>query len=187
MDAQVSERFDLRMRVGDMWVDGAQRSSAPMINPALRSIAHVPEATADDAWSALEAAKCAQPTWAALTPRERATHLRRVAKLVRNDVDRLARIISLEEGKPLREARFEIVECTAGFFEYFADSGRAAHGEVLPSDNRDEEVTIRKVPYGVCVGITPWNFHSAMGGRKVAPASMAGNTTTAAQLMPSSV
>jgi lactaldehyde dehydrogenase / glycolaldehyde dehydrogenase len=176
MDAYVSERFDLRMRVGDMWVDGAQRTSAPVINPATGEIiAHVPEATAEDARSALEAAKCAQPAWATLAPHERATYLRRVAELVRKDVDRLARIISLEEGKPLREARFEIVEWTAGFFDYFADFGRAAHGEILPSDNRDEEVTIRKVPYGVCVGITPWNFPSAMVGRKVAPALMAGN------------
>jgi acyl-CoA reductase-like NAD-dependent aldehyde dehydrogenase len=76
MDALVSERFDLRMRVGDMWIDGTQRTSAPVINPATGEvITHVPEATPDDARSALEAAKRAQPAWAALTPRERATYL----------------------------------------------------------------------------------------------------------------
>jgi acyl-CoA reductase-like NAD-dependent aldehyde dehydrogenase len=139
MDAYVSERFDLRMRVRDMWVDGSQRDSTPVINPATGEIiAHVPEATADDARAALEAARRAQPIWAALTPRERATCLRRVGELVRKDVERLARIISLEEGKPLREARFEIEGWTAGFFEYLLDFGRAAYGEVLPSDNSQQ-------------------------------------------------
>jgi hypothetical protein len=120
-----------------MWVDGSQRDSTPVINPATGEIiAHVPEATADDARAALEAARRAQPIWAALTPRERATCLRRVGELVRKDVERLARIISLEEGKPLREARFEIEGWTAGFFEYFVDFGRAP--SVWPSDNSQQ-------------------------------------------------
>lgn len=77
---------------------------------------------------------------------------------------------------PLRESRVEIEGWTAGFFEYFADFARAPNGEILPSDNRGEEIAVRKVPYGVCVGITPWNFPSAMVARKVAPALMAGNS-----------
>jgi len=94
---------------------------------------------------------------------------------VRADAERLSRLISHEEGKPLRESRVEIEGWTAGFFEYFPSFAGAAHGEILPSDNRGEEIAIRKVPYGVCVGVTPWNFPSAMVARKVAPALMAGN------------
>jgi len=147
-----------------------------VIDPSTgKTIADVPVATVEDAQSALEAAQRAQPAWAALTPRERAEYLQRVAQLVHADAERLSRLISHEEGKPLRESRVEIEGWTAGFFEYFPTFARAAHGEILPSDNRGEEIAIRKVPYGVCVGITPWNFPSAMVARKVAPALMAGN------------
>ncbi|MHB8690247.1 MAG: aldehyde dehydrogenase family protein [Solirubrobacteraceae bacterium] len=168
--------IDTRIRVGDAWISAEQRETAAVINPATgKAFAWVPQATEDDAEAALEAARDAQPGWAALTPGERAGHLKRVAELVHADSDRLARIISLEEGKPVSESRFEIEGWTAGFFEYFSGFARAAHGEILPSDNRGEEIQMRKVPYGVCVGVTPWNFPSAMVARKVAPALMAGN------------
>jgi lactaldehyde dehydrogenase/glycolaldehyde dehydrogenase len=168
--------LDLRMRVGRAWVGPDERETTSVINPATgQAIADVPVATDEDAQSALEAARSAQPAWAALTPGERAGYLRRIGELVRGDAERLARLISQEEGKPLRESRVEIEGWTAGFFEYFAGFARAASGEILPSDNRGEEIAIRKVPYGVCVGITPWNFPSAMAARKVAPALLAGN------------
>jgi len=168
--------IETRMRVGKAWVAAGERDTAPVINPSTgQAFAEVPQATEEDAHAALEAARRAQPEWAALTPRERAGYLSRVAQLIRADSDRLARIISLEEGKPLRESHFEIEGWTAGFFEYLASFARAANGEILPSDNRGEEIEIREVPYGVCVGITPWNFPSAMVARKVAPALMAGN------------
>jgi lactaldehyde dehydrogenase/glycolaldehyde dehydrogenase len=169
--------IDVRMRVGDAWIGPERRQATPVINPCTgQPIADVPAATVEDAQSALEAARRAQPAWAALTSGERAAYLMRVARLVRADTERLARIISLEEGKPMRESRVEIEGWTAGFFDYFASFARAAHGEILPSDNRGEEIAIRKVPYGVCVAITPWNFPSAMPARKLAPALMAGNT-----------
>jgi lactaldehyde dehydrogenase / glycolaldehyde dehydrogenase len=168
--------LDTSMRVGEAWVAAGERETAPVINPCTgQAFAEVPQATEEDAQTALEAARAAQPAWAALTPGERAGCLRRVAELIHADCDRLARIISLEVGKPMRESRFEVEGWTAGFFEYFAGFARAAHGEILPSDNRGEEVQLRKVPYGVCVAVTPWNFPSAMPARKVAPALMAGN------------
>jgi lactaldehyde dehydrogenase/glycolaldehyde dehydrogenase len=167
---------NFRMRVGEAWVGPEGRDTTQVINPATgKPIADVPVATSEDAQAALEAARRAQPAWAALTHGERAGYLRRVAELVRADDERLARIVSLEVGKPMRESRVEIEGWTAGFFDYFASFGRAATGEILPSDNRGEEIAIRKVPYGVCVGITPWNFPSAMVARKVAPALLAGN------------
>jgi lactaldehyde dehydrogenase / glycolaldehyde dehydrogenase len=170
-------RLDVSMRVGVAWVAPEERDTSQVINPATgATIAEVPVATVDDAQRALAVAQQAQPGWAALTPSERAAYLQRIAALVRADADRLSRLISHEEGKPLRESRVEIEGWTAGFFEYFASFARAAHGELLPSDNRGEEMASRKFPYGVCVGITPWNFPSAMVARKVAPALMAGNT-----------
>jgi lactaldehyde dehydrogenase / glycolaldehyde dehydrogenase len=169
--------LDLRMRVGQAWVGPEERETMPVINPSTgQAIADVPIATDEDAQAALESARRAQPAWAALTQGERAGFLQRVGELVRGDAECLARLISEEEGKPLRESRVEIEGWTAGFFEYFASFARAAHGEILPSDNRGEEIAIRKVPYGVCVGITPWNFPSAMAARKAAPALLAGNT-----------
>ncbi|MEA2222141.1 MAG: lactaldehyde dehydrogenase / glycolaldehyde dehydrogenase, partial [Solirubrobacteraceae bacterium] len=167
--------LDTRMRVGEAWVAADERETAPVINPATgHAVAEVPQATEADAQLALEAARSAQPGWAALTPGERAGYLKRVAQLIHADSERLARIISLEVGKPIRESRFEVEGWTAGFFEYVSGFARAAHGEILPSDNRGEEVQLRKVPYGVCVAVTPWNFPSAMPARKVAPALMAG-------------
>ena len=181
MDTRVKDSFnigtDFSMRVGEAWVGPERRETMQVINPSSgMPIADVPVATDQDAHAALEAARRAQPAWAALTPGERAAFLKRIGDLVRADSERLARIISIEEGKPLRESRVEIEGWTAGFFDYFASFARAAHGEILPSDNRGEEIAIRRVPYGVCVSITPWNFPSAMVARKVAPALMAGNT-----------
>jgi acyl-CoA reductase-like NAD-dependent aldehyde dehydrogenase len=167
--ARANGGFDVSMRVGQAWVGPDEREAMQVIDPSTgKTIADVPVATAQDAQSALETAQRAQPAWAALTPRERAEYLQRIAQLVRADAERLSRLISHEEGKPLRESRVEIEGWTAGFFDYFATFARAAHGEILPSDNRGEEIAIRKVPYGVCVGITPWNFPSAMVARKVA-------------------
>jgi lactaldehyde dehydrogenase/glycolaldehyde dehydrogenase len=164
------------MRVGAAWVGPEDRDTTPVTNPATgQTIAEVPVATNADAQAALETARRAQPAWAAMTQNERAGRLKVVAQLVRAHADHLARVVSLEVGKPIRESRVEIEGWTAGFFDYFASFGRAGTGEILPSDNRGEEIAIRKVPYGVCVGITPWNFPSAMVARKVAPALLAGN------------
>src|SRR5437660_12307457 len=98
--------LEVRMRVGSAWVGPGERATTPVVDPASgHVIAEVPAATHEDAQVALEAAHDAQPDWAALTPGERATYLRRVAELVRADADRLSRLISREEGKPRREAQ----------------------------------------------------------------------------------
>jgi lactaldehyde dehydrogenase / glycolaldehyde dehydrogenase len=168
--------FNLEMRVGEDWVDGSKRERTPVFYPATGAkIAEVPVATDEDARAALEAAGRAHPEWARRSWPERATFLHRIAKLVRKNREHLASVVSLEEGKPLREAHAEIEGWTAGFFDYFASFGRACSGELLPSQHQDEDIAIRQIPFGVCVGITPWNFPSAMVARKVAPALMAGN------------
>jgi len=165
-----------QMLIGGEWRGAGDGATRPVLNPATgEAFATVPEGTAADARAALEAARAAQPAWAALTGVQRAAHLARVVERIRADAERLARVVVREQGKPLVEARGEIGG-TAGFFEYFTTFARAPKGEILPSDNPNEDIWIRNAPYGVVVAIIPWNYPAALFARKVAPALMAGNT-----------
>ncbi|MDQ5824119.1 MAG: aldehyde dehydrogenase [Chloroflexota bacterium] len=165
-----------KMRIGAEWRGSSDGRTRPVLNPATgEAFAEVPEGTREDARAALEAAQAAQPEWEALTGVQRAGYLQRVVQLVREDSERLARLVVREQGKPLVEARGEIGG-TAAFFEYHTSFARAQVGEIVASDNPNEDIWIRNVPYGVVVGIIPWNYPSALFARKVAPALMAGNT-----------
>jgi len=165
-----------QMLIGGTWGGATGGQTRPVLNPATgEAFAEVPEGTREDARAALEAAKQAQPAWEALTGVQRAEYLKRVAELIRQDAERLARIVVQEQGKPLVEARGEIGG-TAGFFDYFTSFARAAMGEIVAADNPNEDIWIRNVPFGVVVGIIPWNYPAALFARKVAPALMAGNT-----------
>ncbi len=164
------------MRIGAEWRGSGDGRTRPVLNPATgEAFAEVPEGTPEDARAALEAAQAAQPAWEALTGVQRAAHLHKVIALIRRDSERLARVVVREQGKPLVEARGEIGG-TAGFFEYFSAFARAQMGEIIASDNPNEDIWIRSVPYGVVVGIIPWNYPAALFARKVAPALMSGNT-----------
>lgn len=162
-----------------MLIDGKQTAgsaSREVINPATGEVfATIPEASDAEVDAALMAARRAQPTWAAMAPIERAQIMHRIAALIRRDTDRLARLIVAEQGKPISEARGE-VGGAAEFFTFFAEFARRIQGEILPSDVRDEQIWIQRVPVGVVVGIIPWNYPSALVSRKVAPAMIAGNT-----------
>ena len=165
-----------QMRIGAEWRGASGGQTRGVLNPATgEAFAEVPEGTREDARAALAAAKEAQPAWEALTGVQRAEYLARIVALIRQDAERLARLVVQEQGKPLVEARGEIAG-TAGFFEYFMGFARAPMGEIVASDNPDEDIWIRNVPYGVVVGIIPWNYPAALFARKVAPALMAGNT-----------
>lgn len=164
------------MRIGPEWRGASSGQIRPVLNPATaEAFAEVPEGTREDAHAALIEAQKAQPAWEALSGVQRAGYLRRIAALIRENADALARLVVLEQGKPLFEARNEIGG-TSEFFEYFASFGRSTVGELVASDNPKEDIWIREVPYGVVVGIIPWNYPSALFSRKVAPALMAGNT-----------
>ncbi len=164
------------MRIGAEWRGATDGATRPVLNPATgEAFAEVPEGTPDDARAALRAAEAAQPDWEALTGVERAAYLARAASLIRENAERLARVVVQEQGKPLVEARGEIAG-TAGFFDYFTSFARAPIGEIIASDNRNEDIWVRNVPFGVVVGIIPWNYPAALFARKVAPALMAGNT-----------
>ena len=148
----------------------------PVINPASGDvIAHVSQAEEADAEHAISAASKAFPAWSAMTGKERASVLRRWFDLVIANADDLALIMTTEQGKPLAEARAEVVY-GASFLEWFAEEAKRVSGDVMSSTWRDKRTLVLKQPIGVCAAITPWNFPVAMITRKVAPAIAAGCT-----------
>ena len=158
------------------WVESERSETFDVIDPANeRVIATVPKTTREQTKAALEAAEHAQPAWSDLSPVQRASFLFKTASLIRSNQDRLARILTSEQGKPLFEARNEI-EGAASNFQYYAEFARRIEGDVLPSENSRQTIMILKLPLGVVASITPWNFPSATVARKLAPALITGNT-----------
>jgi succinate-semialdehyde dehydrogenase/glutarate-semialdehyde dehydrogenase len=135
----------------------------------------VPRQGPDEARAAIAAAHAALPAWRARTAADRGKLVRAIGEAMLARADELARLLTSEQGKPLAEARGEIVYA-ASFFEWFAEEGKRAYGEVIPTDDRGRRLFVQKEPVGVTAAITPWNFPSAMITRKVAPALAAGCT-----------
>ncbi|HEY2890862.1 MAG TPA: aldehyde dehydrogenase [Dongiaceae bacterium] len=162
--------------INGQWVASSGKDFIEVENPATEEIiAQVPNGTADDAERALEAARAAQPGWEALPPVERGTLLRRLAQLILENRERLARLVVAEQGKPLAEARGEI-DGAALYLTHAAEEARRITGDILPSDNADEQIWIQRAAYGVVVGLTAWNYPAALTTRKMGPALIAGNT-----------
>jgi lactaldehyde dehydrogenase/glycolaldehyde dehydrogenase len=162
--------------INGQWVGSSGKDFIEVENPATEEvIAQVPNGTADDAERALEAARSAQPAWEALPPVERGTLLRRLAQLILENRERLARLVVAEQGKPLAEARGEI-DGTALYLTHAAEEARRITGDILPSDNADEQIWIQRAAFGVVVGLTAWNYPAALTTRKMGPALIAGNT-----------
>lgn len=128
-----------------------------------------------DAEVAIAAANSAWPAWRAKPAKERAAILMKWFALVHQHADDLARILTAEQGKPLAEARGEVIY-GASFIEWFAEEGKRVYGETIPSTDPNKRYLVIKQPIGVCAAITPWNFPIAMITRKVAPALAAGCT-----------
>ncbi|MGH6927112.1 MAG: aldehyde dehydrogenase family protein, partial [Dongiaceae bacterium] len=161
--------------INGQWVDSTGKEIIDVENPATQEIvATVPRGTADDADRALIAARNAQPDWESLPPVERGRLLHRLAQLILENRERLARVVVAEQGKPLQEARGEI-DGTALYLTYAAEEARRIAGDILPSDNFDEQVWIQRVAHGVVVGLTAWNYPAALTTRKMGPALVAGN------------
>tara|TARA_R110000737_G_scaffold16902_2_gene34254 strand:- start:2102 stop:3553 length:1452 start_codon:yes stop_codon:yes gene_type:complete len=161
----------------DAYVNGAWVGSdarTPVFNPATGAlVAEVADLGRDAVRAAIAAAKQAQPAWAALTALHRSDILRRWAALMRENAEDLARILTAEMGKPLEDARGEIIY-GASFIDWFAEEGRRIYGDVIPGHQPDKRLLVLKQPIGVAASITPWNFPNAMIARKVAPALAAG-------------
>ena len=156
------------------WVGAASRFD--VTNPADGAvIGAVPNMGADDASRAIAAANAAFPAWAAKTGKERAAVMRKWFDLLIQHADDLAALMTAEQGKPLAEAKGEVMY-GASFIEWFAEEAKRVCGDVMASTWSDKRMVVIKQPIGVCAAITPWNFPIAMITRKVAPAIAAGCT-----------
>src|SRR5690606_26329408 len=149
------------------WVGAEDGRTLAVINPATgETRGHVPSMTKGDVQRAIEAADRALPAWRAATARERSTLLRRWFDLCIQHQDDLATILTSEQGKPLAEARGEILYGSA-FIEWFAEEARRIYGDVIPPNTAGRRIVVIKQPVGVVAAITPWNFPNAMITRKV--------------------
>lgn len=162
--------------IGGQWVESTLKEWIEVENPATgQVIASVPRGNADDADRAVTAAYQAQPAWEALPPASRGQLLKDLARVVLENRERLARMVIAEQGKPLQEARGEI-EGAALYLSYAAEEARRITGDIIPSDNPDEQIWIQKVAHGVVIALTAWNYPAALMCRKIGPALIAGNT-----------
>jgi succinate-semialdehyde dehydrogenase/glutarate-semialdehyde dehydrogenase len=160
--------------IHNTWIDAA--SHFAVHNPATGAlIANVANLDTSHAQHAIAAAQDALPAWSALTGKERAAVLRKWFDLIVANADDLAAIMTAEQGKPLAEAKGELMY-GASFVEWFAEEAKRVAGDVLASTWADKRTLVLKQPIGVCAAITPWNFPNAMITRKVAPALAAGCT-----------
>ncbi len=160
--------------VAGKWCDADHQQTSEILNPAtLEIIGTVPNMGKAEAERAIEAAKEAWPLWKNKTAKDRSIILKKWFDLIISNADELAFILTSEQGKPLAEAKGEILYA-ASFIEWFAEEAKRVYGEIIPSPYPDARIVVNKQPIGVVAAITPWNFPAAMITRKVAPALAAG-------------
>ncbi|MEN8196339.1 MAG: NADP-dependent succinate-semialdehyde dehydrogenase [Pseudomonadota bacterium] len=166
--------FRQQCYIDGAWADADSGDTINVNNPATNDIlGTVPKMGAAETRRAIEAANAAWPAWRAKTAKERADIIRRWFNLMLENQDDLGLLMTLEQGKPLPEAKGEVAYA-ASFLEWFAEEGRRAYGDVIPPHMNDRRVVVIKEPIGVCAAITPWNFPAAMITRKAGPALAAG-------------
>jgi succinate-semialdehyde dehydrogenase/glutarate-semialdehyde dehydrogenase len=160
--------------IDGQWITASKTFSVD--NPATGEIiANVPDLGASETRQAIEAANRAFPAWSKKTAKERAIILRRWFDLLLANQEDLAKLMTLEQGKPLAEARGEVAYAGA-FLEWFAEEGKRIYGDTIPQHQADKRIVVIKQPVGVVAAITPWNFPLAMIARKAGPALAAGCT-----------
>lgn len=176
MQLNDSTLFRQQAFIQGKWCDAESKKTIEVTNPAnAQLLGTVPKMGANETRAAIEAANQALPTWRALTAKERATILRRWFDLMMANQDDLAKLMTLEQGKPLAEAKGEIAYA-ASFIEWFAEEGKRIYGDTIPGHQADKRLIVIKQPIGVTAAITPWNFPAAMITRKAGPALAAGCT-----------
>ncbi|WP_346881736.1 aldehyde dehydrogenase [uncultured Algibacter sp.] len=172
----MSEIKDYQLFINGKWKTSTSGKTIDIVSPSTEEIvARVQNGTPEEAIEALEAAEKAQKSWKKLPPRERADLLYKLAAEIKNNADYLAELLVKEQGKLLKVAKMEVA-VTASFIEYACEGARRIEGDIIPSDNPNEQIWIQKIPRGVVVAITAWNFPLALAGRKLGPALVAGNT-----------
>jgi len=170
------ELFRQQVFIDGEWASSHSGRTLEVLDPATgQHLGHVPACDGQDTRDAIEAAERALPSWSALTAHARAALLRKWHDLMLQHADDLALLMTLEQGKPLAEAKGEILY-GASFVQWFAEEGVRAYGELIPATQANRRILARKIPVGVCAAITPWNFPNAMITRKLAPALAAGCT-----------
>src|SRR5215471_8906297 len=158
------------------WVDSASKKKLAVENPATEeTIAEVSSGGREDCKRAITAASEAMKSWMKLTPYDRAKVLKKTADLMRERADNLARTMTMEQGKPLQEAKGEVLH-SADTFEWFAEEGKRAYGQVIPPRELGKRHMTLKHPVGVVAAISPWNFPILLQARKIAPALAVGCT-----------
>jgi succinate-semialdehyde dehydrogenase/glutarate-semialdehyde dehydrogenase len=175
--ATTQTRRDERLLIGGEWVEASGSGRFDVTNPATGEVVgSTPDATADDVRAAINAAAAALDGWRTTTALVRARLLRKSAEVMRERADEIGRLMTLEQGKPLAEARGE-VEYAASFMEWFAGEAERTYGEIVPPQNANNRVLVLRQGVGVVASITPWNFPAAMMTRKLGPAMAAGCTS----------
>ena len=160
--------------IGGEWGGGRGGSTFPVLDPATEEpVAEVADGTVEDALDAVGAAHAALPGWAATPPRQRAEILRRAFELMTERAESLAKLMSLENGKSLRDARGEAAYA-AEFFRWYAEEAVRIEGTLMRAPSGANRILTTRQPIGVAVLVTPWNFPAAMATRKIGPALAAG-------------
>jgi succinate-semialdehyde dehydrogenase / glutarate-semialdehyde dehydrogenase len=165
-----------QLYINGEWCDSSSGKKLAVENPATEeTIAEVAFGTREDCKRAISAASEAMKSWMKLTPYDRAKVLKKTADLMRERADSLARTMTMEQGKPVAEAKGEVMH-SADTFEWFAEEGKRAYGQVIPQSNPTKRHLTIKHPVGVVGAIGPWNFPITLQSRKIAPALAAGCT-----------
>jgi len=171
--------FRQQAYVNGQWMNAYSGATFDVFNPADKSkLGSVPKFSAQETREAIESAESALPAWRDKSAKERAVILKKWFALVMDASDDLATIMTLEQGKPLTEARGEVIY-GASFIEWFAEEAKRMYGDTIPTPSSDRRLLAIKQPVGVVASITPWNFPMAMITRKCAPAMAAGCTVVA--------
>ncbi len=164
------------MYLNGKWIGNDYEVFTEIINPATKEvIGAVPTGGAYEAEQAVDAAHKAFKSWSKKTAEERYHLLMKWFNLIEENKHEIARIMTIEQGKPLQEALGE-VQYANGFISWYAEEGKRVYGETIPASHPNKRILVRKEPVGVIAAITPWNFPAAMITRKVAPALAAGCT-----------
>ena len=166
--------FRQQAYIDGAWLDADSGQTISVNNPATgETLGTVPKMGAAETRGAIDAAERALPAWRDLTAKERSQKLRRWFELLMENQDDLGRLMTLEQGKPLAEAKGEIAYA-ASFIEWFAEEAKRIYGDTIPGHQKDKRILVIKQPIGVTAAITPWNFPAAMITRKAGPALAAG-------------
>ena len=171
-----SDLFREACYIDGQWVEADSGRTISVDNPATGEIiGTVPKLGAAETRKAIDAAHRAFVPWSKKTAKERAQILRRWFDLMMANQEDLARLMTLEQGKPLTESKGEVAYAAA-FLEWFGEEAKRVYGDTIPPHQTDKRIVVIKQPIGVVACITPWNFPAAMITRKVGPALAAGCT-----------